>query len=131
MPKKQEKELSPSPYLQNFVKSSFKQTNGGGGSLNDSLDKLKMEFMHGYNEVMQESDAAQKLETFKQTLSVGKRRSDALTQMLAAAAPSQSEHQMELRFIKEENEVLKKVIEQMKLDMETIVDNVKEKLAAQ
>ena len=38
---------------------------------------------------------------------------------------------MEVKFLKEENEVLKKVIEQMKLDMETIVDNVKEKFAAQ
>ena len=50
--------------------------------------------------------------------------------MLAAAGQNKSETQMELKFIKEENEVLKKVIEQMKLDMETIVDNVKEKFAA-
>lgn len=40
------------------MKSSHKQTQGKGASLNDSLDKLKLEFMHGYNEVMQESDAA-------------------------------------------------------------------------
>ena len=60
-----QQQLSPSPYLQNFVKSSYKQTNGAGGSLNDSLDKLKLEFMHGYNDVMQESDTAQRLETYK------------------------------------------------------------------
>ena len=72
------------------MKSSHKQTQGNGASLNDSLDKLKLEFMHGYNEVMQESDAAQRLETFKQTLSAGK-KNDALTQMLAAAIPNKSE----------------------------------------
>ena len=113
------------------MKSSHKQTNGHGGSLNDSLDKLKLEFMQGYNDVMQESDAAQRLETFKQSISASKNNKDALTQMLAAAGPNRSEQQMELKFIKEENEVLKKVIEQMKLDMETIVDNVKEKFVAQ
>ena len=92
------------------MKSSHKQTQGKGASLNDSLDKLKLEFMHGYNEVMQESDAAQRLETFKQTLSAGK-KNDALAQMLAAAGPNKSESQMEMKFIREENEVLKKVIE--------------------
>ena len=50
--------LSPSPYLQNFVKSTYKQTKSRGGTLNDSLDKLKLEFMQGYDEVMIESDAA-------------------------------------------------------------------------
>lgn len=51
----------PSPYLNQFVRSNYKKT--GGPSLNDSLDKLKHEFMHGYNDVMQESDAAFRLDT--------------------------------------------------------------------
>ena len=34
----------------------------------------------------------------------------------------------ELSLLREENETLKKVIEQMKIDMETIVDKVKETL---
>jgi hypothetical protein len=33
----------PSAYMQNFLKSNFKQQ-----SLNDSLDKLQREFMIGY-----------------------------------------------------------------------------------
>jgi len=43
--------VTPSPYVNNFIRSSFKY-----GSLNDSLDKMKGEFMMGYNEAMQESE---------------------------------------------------------------------------
>ena len=53
--------LNPSPYLAQFVRSNYKRT--GGPSLNDSLDKLKNEFMMGYNDVMQESEAAYRLDT--------------------------------------------------------------------
>ena len=55
--------MEPSPYLAQFVRSNYKKT----GSLNDSLDKLKMDFMQGYNEAMAESDAAYRslLETQK------------------------------------------------------------------
>ena len=52
----------PSQYLQSFVKSHYKKT-VGQGSLNDSLDKMKLEFMQGYNDVMQESDTAFRLES--------------------------------------------------------------------
>ena len=38
-----DKAPNPSPYLAQFVRSNYKKT--GGPSLNDSLDKLKMEFM--------------------------------------------------------------------------------------
>lgn len=55
--------LNPSPYFKEFVRSSLKHTGPGkGASLNDSLDKLKFEFMQGYQEVMQESDAAMRKE---------------------------------------------------------------------
>ena len=54
------KPTGPSPYLAQFVRSNYKQT--GGPSLNDSLDKLKVEFMQGYDQVMQESDAAYRLD---------------------------------------------------------------------
>ena len=43
------------------MRSNYKKT--GGPSLNDSLDKLQHEFMRGYNDVMQESDAAYRLDT--------------------------------------------------------------------
>ena len=43
---------------------------------------------------------------------------------------SSAEHgQAEAQFIKEENEALKKVIEQMKIDMQTIVEKVKSTVA--
>ena len=48
------------------MRSNYKKSGVGGANLlNDSLDKLKLEFIHGYNEVMQESDAAYRLETHK------------------------------------------------------------------
>ena len=59
------KPTGPSPYLAQFVRSNYKAT--GGPSLNDSLDKLKLEFMQGYNDVMAESDAAYRLESKKQS----------------------------------------------------------------
>ena len=124
--------LNPSPYLAQFVRSNYKRT--GGPSLNDSLDKLKNEFMVGYNEVMQESDAAYRLDTLtqKKAAASGARHTSAgpLAQMLygasqAANAGAQHSPSLELQLVKEENETLKKVIEQMKLDMQTIVEKVK------
>ena len=44
--------------------------------------------------------------------------------MLSNNQPQQSAT-LELQLVREENEALKKVIEQMKIDMETIVDKVK------
>ena len=55
-----QKPTGPSQYLEKFVRSNYKQT--GGPSLNDSLDKLKMEFMQGFDQVMQESDTAYRLD---------------------------------------------------------------------
>ena len=43
------------------MRSNYKKT----GTLNDSLDKLKLDFMQGYNDAMAESDAAYRLDTQK------------------------------------------------------------------
>ena len=50
-----------------------------------------------------------------------------MAQMLqgAAAAAGTPTQNLELQLVREENEALKKVIEQMKIDMETIVEKVK------
>ena len=77
---------APSPYLTQFVRSNYKKT----GTLNDSLDKLKLDFMQGYNDAMAESDAAYRLDTQKtkqrlmqSSQAAGGGRSGALQQMLA------------------------------------------------
>ena len=51
--------------------------------------------------------------------------------MLQGGAQGQSNPQLELQLTKEENDALKKVIEQMKIDMETIVDKVTSTLREQ
>ena len=82
---------------------------------------------------MQESDVAFRLDTQKKKSSVAAGRGGALNQMLIGGqqynpqsnSDGFANKNLELQLIKEENEVLKKVIEQMKIDMETIVDKVK------
>lgn len=92
--------------------------------------------MHGYNEAMAESDAAYRLDTQKKRMSsAAGGRVGALQQMLVGgqshllsgnqANGNGAGSSLELQLTKEENEALKKVIEQMKIDMETIVDKVK------
>ena len=102
----------PSPYLAQFVRSNYKKT--GGPSLNDSLDKLQHEFMKGYNDVMQESDAAYRLDTLTQK---SRKAAGPLAQMLQGGGEAKASENLELQLVKEENETLKKVIEQMKIDM--------------
>lgn len=118
---------APSPYIAQFVRSNYKKT--GGPSLNDSLDRLKLDFMQGYNEVMQESDAAYRLDTLTQKKASQARAGGALAQMLQGGASAgmggAASPAVELQLVKEENEALKKVIEQMKIDMQTIVEKVK------
>ena len=81
--------------------------------------------MHGYNEVMAESDTAFKIESH------GKAGAN-LAQMMVNTAGSKNQRSMtELAMLKEENQALQKVIEQMKIDMETIVDKVKQTLTEQ
>ena len=115
----------PSPYLNQFVRSNYKKT--GGPSLNDSLDRLKLDFMQGYNEVMEESNAAYRLETLTQKKATG---NGALAQMLQVGAGGQNP-QVELQLVKEENEALKQVIAQMKVDMQAIVEKVKDTVQEQ
>lgn len=48
------KPTQPSPFVQAFMKSTFKQ---GAPGLDESLDKLQREFFNNYNEVMGISEA--------------------------------------------------------------------------
>jgi len=66
------------------VRSNYKKT--GEPSLNDSLDKLKHEFMNGYNEVMMESEAANRLDSITQKRYSRAGGAGALAQMLSGGA---------------------------------------------
>ena len=88
----------PSPYIQNFVKSSFKPA-----SLNDSLDKLQREFLQNYNEAMGEAPRISGQSGFKISLQTG-------------------------GDLKEENELLHNQVRQMKTDMTFLVDRVRDEL---
>eukprot|EP00353_Schmidingerella_taraikaensis_P010870 CAMPEP_0185576336 /NCGR_PEP_ID=MMETSP0434-20130131/7288_1 /TAXON_ID=626734 ORGANISM="Favella taraikaensis, Strain Fe Narragansett Bay" /NCGR_SAMPLE_ID=MMETSP0434 /ASSEMBLY_ACC=CAM_ASM_000379 /LENGTH=70 /DNA_ID=CAMNT_0028193497 /DNA_START=565 /DNA_END=777 /DNA_ORIENTATION=+ len=70
--------------------------------------------MNGYNEAMQESDAAYRLDQKKQSNARG--MGGALSQMIQGGAQSPCPD-LEIQLLKEENEALKRVIEQMKVDM--------------
>lgn len=96
------------------MKSTFKQ-----GSLNDSLDKLKQDFMVGYNDAMQES-----------VLGAGKSGSKGFQGFGTKSGAKKMAAELNIAptfyTLNEENDALKRLVEQMKIDMETIVDKVKE-----
>ena len=96
-------DIKPSPYIQAFVKSNFKGSNDFKG-LNDSLDKMQREFFQGYNEVMQESD--NRMAGFKS---------------ISRKTPNLQDAQS----LKEENEQLLRIVDQMKVDMEAMVNKVR------
>jgi hypothetical protein len=79
---------SPSPYVQRFVKSSLRP----GMTMNDSLAKMKAEFMDGYLDAIENSEGKRKGNNFT------------LNAMLKGAQSTKNNDPVD---IKEENELMK------------------------
>ena len=91
------------------MKSSFK-TGGTLGLMNDSLDKMKNEFLDGYMVAMEQSEAKKRTQASGQQLS----------QMVLKG------NSLGKQELVEENDFLKNIVEQMKLDMEHVVGRLKQ-----